>query len=199
MGKKYVGLEFAMRSPNDDLLKQLNDWGYGVKVMGNLPLTDTLDLNAEIGSDWFDGGATVGTIPVEYDVDVTAFTVQLNKHLLPEGPIDPFAGIGIGYGKATVRASVNGASASGSNDDAYVRFIAGFEWKVNECFAIRPQIESSDTIEGFDVENVIDEHLFISTYFIYWCNENVFTAFGIGSDFDDTEVELRFLLGLGEW
>lgn len=199
LGRKYVGFNFGMSSPNNETLKTLNDWSYGVRLMGNLPLSETLDFHAEVGSDWFDGSTTVGTVPVEFDLDVTSFTLQLNKHLLPEGTIDPFAGIGIGYSKATARASIAAVSDSATEDQANVSFVAGFEWKPHERFSIRPQIESGDSLEDLNLDDLVDDHLFVTTYFTYWCNDNFFTSFGIGSDFDDTEVRLEFLIGLGEW
>jgi len=199
LGTRYAAVSFLMSRPNDDLLQEINDWAYGVNVITNFPITETLDINVDLSNGWFDGETMVGTTPVRFDSDITGFSAKVNKHFIPGGVVDPFAGIGIGYAKATIETSVGSTSLFGTDDNTFVDFVAGFEWKATDQFTIRPQISSGDSLDDFDIEEVIKDNLYLETQFIRWWNENWFTGFVIGSDFDDTEVGLGFFLGYGAW
>ena len=199
LGQKYVGFEFQLDRPNSELLQEISEWGYAVNVVSNYPLTETIDISAEIGNGWFGGTAVDGGIPIEFDTDITEFSVRLNKHLWPDELIDPFAGIGIGYVKGTLEASSGGITLIGTDEEAFVDFVAGFEWRFNDRFTLRPQIQSASSLEDFDVDEVLDDNLFFNTYVVSWWTEHWFSAVGVGSDFDDVDVQLSFLLGFGNW
>ena len=188
-----------MARPNDDLLQDISDWMYGVDVIANFPITQTFDINVDITNRWFDGETEVGSTPVSFNSDITGFSAKINKHFFPEGVIDPFVGIGVGYAKATLEASSSSTSLFSNDDNTFVDFVAGLEWKATDQFTIRPQITSGDSLDDFDVEDVLKDNLFLETQFIHWWNENWFSGFAIGSDFDDTEVGLGFFLGYGAW
>ena len=199
LGKRYVGVGFTMEHPNDDLLQDISDWMYGANVITNFPLTETWDVNLDFGLGWFGGTTEIASVPVSFDTDIISFEAKIIKHFFPEGAIDPFAGIGVGYAKGTFEMSVGPTTVFNNEDITFVDFVAGFEWKATDRLAIRPQITSIDFLDDFDVDEVIKDYLFFETQFIWWCNENWFTGFTIGSDFDDTEIGLGFFLGYGAW
>ena len=199
LGKRYVGVGYTIQRPNDDLLQDISDWMYGANINTNFPLTETWDVNLNFGLGWFGGTTEIASVPVSFDMDITILSATIIKHFFPEGAIDPFAGIGVGYNKITAEASVDSVSVVDSDEDVKVKFVAGFEWKVTDRLAISPLISSGDSLTDFDIDEVIKDNLFFETQFIWWCNENWFTGLAIGSDFDDTEIGLGFFLGYGAW
>jgi len=199
LGKRFVGSSFVMARPNDPLLQDIDDWVVGVGIIGNLPLTETFDINVALGTGWFDGSTIVGSVPIAFDSDVTSFSTTIIKHFLPEGRIDPFAGIGMGYTKINLEVSSGTVSTSSSDDDVGLDWVAGLEWRITDKWALRPMISGDDSLDGFDFGDILVENLFVETQVIYWWNERWFSGFTIGSDFDDTEVALEFLLGYGRW
>ncbi len=198
LGKQFVSVGFSVERPNDSLLQDISDWAYDVTIIGNLPLTETIDINVDLSTGWFDGTTNVGAIPITFDLDVTSFSAIVVKHFLPEKRIDPFTGIGIGYSKTKLKASSGTVTTSSEDDDVSLEWVAGFEWKLTERWALRPQIRGVDSLDGFDFGNVLVDNLFVETQVIYWWNERWFSGFAIGSDFDDTEVALGFFLGFGQ-
>lgn len=199
LGKRYASVGFTMERPNDDLLQDISDWMYGTSVITNLPLTETIDINVDLTLGWFDGNTQIGSTPVSFDSDIISFSAQINKHFLPERAVDPFVGIGVGYARGTFEMSVGSSTLFSNENITVVDFVAGFEWKATDRLAIRPQITSINSLDDFDLDEVIKDNLFFETQFIWWCNENWFTGFAIGSDFDDTEIGLGFFLGYGAW
>lgn len=204
LGQRYVSFGYEMARPNDDFLREFASWSHGFTLTSNRPIAETWDLNAVLTTGWFEGDTAIGSSRFELDSDITDFQLRLNKYFRSETPVKPFAGIGVGYQKLSQQVSVdpNGGPAelfTGFDRNAYVSILAGFEWEVSDRFVVRPQIETADTFEDFNLSDVIEDNVVYGTQFIYWWNDCVFTSFGLASDFDDTDVQLEFVIGVGNW
>jgi len=196
LGKRYVEGGFQIETYDDGIV---DDWIYGTSLTTNLPLSETWDFQAQITLGWLESDALVGSTPVSFEFDATALHVGIFKHFRPEAKLDPFLGIGMRYVKATSVASSPSVTFFNNDDHTGVNFAAGVEWKLSDRLAIRPQIISGDTLEDFDLEEVLTDNIYFESPTIFWWNENWFSTLTIAFDFDDSELGLRFTLGFGEW
>lgn len=198
LGKPFVRAGFSMSSPDDPLLKEIYDWGYGIDLVGNLPINDTIDLRFDFDAAWADGeiDTTSGPVTSEFDIKSLNFTVV--KHFFPNEQFDPFVAIGAGFQTADFEISSTTETVAFDETDSGVYWVSGFEWKIGEQVAIRPQMGTGSSFENFEASHFIED-LFFETEFICWLTEEVFTGFSVGSDFDDTEIELGFFIGVGQW
>lgn len=196
LGKRYVEGGYQFESFNDGVV---DDWVHGLLIASNLPLTETWDFNASLSLDWLEADSLVGSTPVDFEYDFTSIRAGVVKHFRPDARIDPFAGIGIRYIKYTLKASASPITLFQNDDEALVDFIAGFESKLSDRLAIRPQIIGGDTLENFDFADSVTSNLYFNAPLIYWWNDNWFSTITFATDFDDSEYGLRFTVGFGEW
>ncbi len=198
LGERYAEVGFRMSRPNDPFLRAIDDWESGITVEGNQPLAERVDLNLHLSSTWFGGPMDVGGgTMVDFDAEHTLFEAMLVGHANPYGILDPFAGIGVGYGEIEVAATLGPVSIVDSDGGAILSWVAGVEWELSDSFTVRPQITSGDTIDDFDLDEVAVENLYFTTQFIARFTERVYAGIAIGSDFDDTDVRLEYFLGCG--
>lgn len=196
LGKRYVEGAYQLEQFDDGFAKDLI---HDIFVTTNLPLSETWDFQARLDFVWFADDTMIGSSPISYEFDATSIRAGLIKHFRPEEKIDPFAGIGIRYSKFTALSRWPTVNYFTNSDFTSIDFSVGFEWKLSERLAVRPQVTSGDTLEDFNIEEVLTDNIDLEMPIIFWWNENWFSTFAFATDFDDSDYGLRFSIGYGEW
>ena len=196
LGKRYVEGGFQTERFNDGIAK---NWIYDFSLTSNLPLSETWDFQANLDFVWFQDDFFLNSAPINFEFDATSISAGLRKHFRPQAKIDPFAGIGMRYANVTSLTAEPSITFIRHDHYTFVDFSAGFEWKVSDRLAYRPQVVSGDTFKDFDIEEVLTDNINFEMPMIFWWNENWFSTFTFATDFDDSDYGLRFTIGYGDW
>ncbi|MCB7129566.1 MAG: porin family protein [Candidatus Brocadiales bacterium] len=196
LGERYVDATFGMSRPSDDALRQISSWAVGGGLSLNVPLQDRLDLEISTNIMSFDGTAVLpGPMLVGFDSDLFEIGTSLNWHFRPGCRIDPFIGAGVGYQSQKLEVTNGFVVVRANSDEIIYRLKAGFEITLTEQIAVRTSVSTGDAFDDASFKSAVSDNVFLSSDLIWWIDDSWFTRLGIGSNFDDTDVQLEFSLG----
>ncbi|HSV99899.1 MAG TPA: outer membrane beta-barrel protein [Sedimentisphaerales bacterium] len=186
LGERYVDVLFGRTMVNDPAIEPIDDT---ISILGadlNWPISERLDLHAEIsreelnGSDWF-------------DVDIKATTVLggVTYHFRPDQKTNPFILGRMGVTHSEIGRSNWSMEGDSSETGVAIALGGGVEFGASEDFSVRPSL----TYQRVDLDIGNADDIVLGADANYWLTRHVFALGGLGIALEHRDI--TFFVGLG--
>lgn len=185
LGKRYLKVRISRTKPGADAIREIDDSLYKFGSVLNLPITKKIDLDIQIQHLTIKGDIS----GVDVDITQTAVDGGATLHLSPDERMNPYVRARAGFVGEEIEVSSQGVSAKESDDDLTLSLGVGVEIDLGSQAALSSALE----YWRIDTENDVVFRAGLSV----WLIESVFAGIDSSYTFDDRNVTVAAIVGLG--